>query len=172
MLYLVAPLWIFSPRIWQDVQLWGSCACANKIPKQQYLWTWCQSVVPNDAPRDFGPEVAFGAKFQIPVARQGGREMSAPRPYVTDPFRPLSSLNSWKQFLYIQQHSSYFLHVVRSSVSRSGAHLTTADALFMVHIYYKSCVFPYGTPWCILAQNTLHPRMCIHFTNKKVLYLV
>ena len=64
-------------------------ACASKIPKQQYLWTWCQSVVPNDAPRDFGPEVAFGAKFQIPVARQGGREMSAPRPYVTEPFRPL-----------------------------------------------------------------------------------
>ena len=24
--------------------------------------------------RDFGPEVAFGAKFQIPVARQGRRE--------------------------------------------------------------------------------------------------
>ena len=37
---------------------------------KQYLWTWRQSVVPNDAPRDFGPEVAFGAKFQIPVARQ------------------------------------------------------------------------------------------------------
>ena len=71
------------------------CACANKIRKQQYLWTWCQSVVPNDAPRDFGPEVAFGAKLQIPVARQGGREMSAPRPWVTEPFRPLSSINSW-----------------------------------------------------------------------------
>ena len=54
-----------------------------------------QSVVPNDAPRDFGPEVAFGAKFQIPVARQGGREMSAPRPYVTEPFRPLSSISNW-----------------------------------------------------------------------------
>ena len=24
--------------------------------------------------------LAFGAKFQIPVARQGGREVSAPRP--------------------------------------------------------------------------------------------
>ena len=33
-------------------------------------WTWRQSVVPNDAPRDFCPEVAFGAKFRIPVARQ------------------------------------------------------------------------------------------------------
>ena len=95
-LYLVDPMWIFFPRIWNELQLKGSCACANKIPKQQYLWTWCQSVVPKDAPRDFGPEVAFGAKFQIPVARQGGREMSAPRPYVTEPFRPFSSISSWQ----------------------------------------------------------------------------
>ena len=84
--------WIFFPQIWKELQFQGSCACANKIPEQQYLWTWCRSVVPNDAPRDFDPEVAFGAKFQIPVARQGGREMSAPRPYVTEPFRPLSSI--------------------------------------------------------------------------------
>ena len=35
----------------------------------QYLWTWRQSVVPNDIPRDFGPVIAFGAKFQIPVVR-------------------------------------------------------------------------------------------------------
>ena len=94
-----------------------------------YFWTWRQSVVPNDAPRDFGPEVAFGAKFQIPVARQKGTEMLDPRPYVTEPFRPLSSINSWYQFLYIQQHSSYFLHVVRPSVSCGGAHWTIADAL-------------------------------------------
>ena len=52
----------------------------NTKAKQQYLWTWCQSVVPNEAPRDFGPEVALGAKFQIPVAMQGGRETSVPRP--------------------------------------------------------------------------------------------
>jgi len=45
--------------------------------------------------RYFGPEVAFGAKFQIPVARQGGREMLAPRPYVTVPFRSLSYGNKW-----------------------------------------------------------------------------
>ena len=77
------------------------CACANNYPEHaisikarnraQYLWTRCQSVVPNDVPRDFGPVIAFGAKFQIPVARQGGREMSAPRPYVTDPFHSHSS---------------------------------------------------------------------------------
>ena len=35
----------------------------------------------------------------------------------------------------------------------------------------KSCVFPYGTRWCILAQNTWLPRMCIGCTNKIVRYL-
>ena len=56
--------------------------------------------------------------------------MSAPRPYVTDPFRPLSSINIWQQFQYIQQHSSYFLHVVRSSVCCGGAYLIIAHALW------------------------------------------
>ena len=51
----------------------GGCTCAAKISKQQYLWAWCQSVLPNDAPRNLGSEVAFGAKFQIPVAREGGK---------------------------------------------------------------------------------------------------
>jgi len=40
--------------------------------------------------RDFGLDVAFVATFQIPVGRQGGREKPAPRPYVTEPFRPLN----------------------------------------------------------------------------------
>ena len=78
--------------------------CIKRGKSAQYLWTWCQSVVPNDVPRDFGPEVAFGTKVQIPVARQGGREMSAPRPYVTDPFHPLGSIRSNKSFLYIYQN--------------------------------------------------------------------
>ena len=94
-----------------------------------------QSVVPNDAPRDLGPEVAFGAKFQIPVARQGEREMSATRPYVTEPFRPLGWISKWEQFLYITQHSSYFFHVVRSSLSCGGAYLTIAHALLQKHSY-------------------------------------
>ena len=59
--------------------------------------------------------------------------MSAPTPYVTEPFRQLSSINNWQQFLFIQQHSSYFLHVVRSSVSCGGAHLMIADALLLKH---------------------------------------
>ena len=128
--------------------------------EQQYLGMWCKSVVPNDAPRDFGPEVEFGPKLQIPVARQGGREKPAPRPYVTDPFRLLHPINSWQQFAYIQQHSGYFLHVVRSCVSCGGVYLTIARAHLQKHSYlcfkspYKSCVFAYGMRWCILAQNT------------------
>ena len=47
------------------------------------------ALYPYDAPRDFGPEVAFSLSFASlsdtwPHWR--GREMSAPRPYVTDPF--------------------------------------------------------------------------------------
>ena len=61
--------------------------------------------------------------------------MSAPRPYVTDPFRRLSSMNNWQQFLYIQQHSSYFLHVVPSSVSCGGAYFTIAHAPLEKHSY-------------------------------------
>ena len=59
--------------------------------------------------------------------------MSAPRPYVTEPFRQLSSINIGYQFLYIQQHSSYLLHVVRSSVSCCGANLTIAHELLQKH---------------------------------------
>ena len=61
--------------------------------------------------------------------------MSAPRPYVTDPFRPVSSLNIWYQFLYIQQHSRYFFHVVCSSLSCSRACLTIAHAPLKKHSY-------------------------------------
>ena len=58
--YSLDPTQFFSfPRIWWEQELELTCACANKIPRQQYLWTWCQSVVPNDVPQDFGPWVAF-----------------------------------------------------------------------------------------------------------------
>ena len=78
--------------------------------------------------------------------------MSAPRPYVTEPFRPLSSISNWLQLLYIQQHSRYFFHVVPSSVSCDDAYLKIAHALlyklsFLVESHYKSRVFPYGTRW-------------------------
>ena len=47
-------------------------------PKKKKLSAVPLDVAPercsNDAPRDFGPEVAFGAKFQIPVARRDGEK--------------------------------------------------------------------------------------------------
>ena len=57
------------------------------------LWTRCQSVVPNDVPRDFSPRVAFVSRVSDTVlsGKDGGGEMSAPRPYVTDPFHSSSS---------------------------------------------------------------------------------
>ena len=71
----------------------------NLDNRQQCLWAPCQIVVSNDFPRDFGPWVAFVSEVQIPVSRQGGgREMSAPRPYVTDPFHPLSSIHITNNF--------------------------------------------------------------------------
>ena len=42
-------------------------------------------------PRDFGPAIVFGAWFQVPVARQWGREMSA----------PLGLIYNTKKFLYM-----------------------------------------------------------------------
>ena len=61
-------------------------------PKKKKLSAVPLDVAPerctNDAPRDFGAEVAFGAKFQIPVARREERNVG-PRPFETDPFHPL-----------------------------------------------------------------------------------
>ena len=49
----------FFRGIWFELQFWRKCACVNKIPTEQYLWTRCQSFVPNDFSRDFGPVIAF-----------------------------------------------------------------------------------------------------------------
>ena len=44
----------------------------------------------------------------------GGREMSAPRPYVTDPFRPLSSISNWYWciYIYIYIYNSYIYNSI------------------------------------------------------------
>ena len=51
------------------------------------------------------------------------------------PFVNSARLLNWYQFLYIQHHSSYFLHVVRSSASCGSAYLTIAHALLQKHSY-------------------------------------
>ena len=80
----------------------------------------------DDAPRDFGPKVALHASFQIPVQdqsiRQGGREMSAPRPYVTDPFLTTSyvpfDLTKSSISVYIQLTSYFLSHLVSALVAQ------------------------------------------------------
>ena len=50
----------------------------------------------DEYPRDFGPRIAYTVSLVSdtcrPPIRQGGREMSAPRPYETYPFLPHSSV--------------------------------------------------------------------------------
>ena len=70
----------------------------------------------DDAPRDFGLEVAFSLSvlsLQIPGLsdRQGGIEMSAPRPCATDPF--LTKLSSAR----FAQYPNKLLHVFESENS-------------------------------------------------------
>ena len=67
----------------------------------------------DECPRDFGPRISYTMSLVSdttqsptlcrPLSRQGGREMSAPRPYETDPFHPHSSvhISGYNQFLYI-----------------------------------------------------------------------
>ena len=106
----------------------------------QYLWTWRQSAVPNDAPRDFGPEVAFGAKFQITVARQGGREMSALDHVWQIPFVHSDRLVIISNYyiIYIENCIRYFFHVVRTMVAQCGQQ-TTSVPLFC-HSYASADV--------------------------------
>ena len=63
--------------------------------------------------------------------------MSAPRPYVKDPFHPLGSVSSNLSFLYIYESvTSYFFHVVRKSASLHDRYLTIVHVLFK-HILPK-----------------------------------
>ena len=142
-LSLVDPMRIFSPLIWEELQLQDSCACANKISKQQYLWTWCQSVVPNDAPRDFDPEVAFGAKFQMPVARQGGRERNIVPQAIRD--RSLSS----PQHIYRYAHTR--IRSCRNTISLVLFHMVRAGAYWhKIHDIHE-CAFAVHTKQSVIS---------------------
>ena len=111
------------------------------------------------------------------ACRQAGRERNVgPRPCLTDPFRPLSSI-SRNSYIYnrILVISSMWYIQVWLAVVYIFSHCARALAetlLFMVQSHFKSYVFRYGTRWSILAQNTWHPRMWIRFTHKIVSYLV
>ena len=52
-----------------------------------------------------------------------------------------------------------FLREIWRCIFNDCACTLAETLLFVVQSHYKSCVFPYGTRWCILAQNTWHPRI-------------
>ena len=59
------------------IHFYGNCACANKMPMEQYLGTCCQGVVPNDVSRNFGPVIAFVTEVED-ACGQAVRERNAP----------------------------------------------------------------------------------------------
>ena len=90
-LHLVNPMWIFSPRIWDfssRVAAHAPTKCQSNSTSGRGARASYQTMLPEISAR----RSLLWVKLQIPVARQGGREMSAPRPRVTDPFHPLSSI--------------------------------------------------------------------------------
>ena len=69
----------FIPTNMVRARIRGILRMRKKTLRQQFLWTWCQSVVPNNFPRDFGPWVAFvswdsDAYRHRQAGREGGRE--------------------------------------------------------------------------------------------------
>ena len=56
--------------------------CANKMPMEQYLGKWCQDVVPNDVPRDFGPVIAFLRQVEDACGQAVSERNAAHRSYV------------------------------------------------------------------------------------------
>ena len=156
-------MWKILLRMWGELQFRFAAHAPTKYQSNSTSGRGARASYRTMLPEISARRSLLWAKLQIPVSRHWGREMSAPRPYVTDPFRPLSLINSWKQFLYIQQHSSYFLNVVRSSVSGGGEYLAIAHALLQKHSYlWFRAMIRHDTHSCIPAQNTWHPRMCIN----------
>ena len=72
----------------------------------------------DEYPRDFGPRIActviLVSDTSRPPIRQGGRDMSVPRPYQTYPFHSpaLFTLNTRINFYIYTKLFSYFFHVV------------------------------------------------------------
>ena len=95
------------------------------------------------------------AKFQIPVTRQWGREMSAPRPCVTDPFHSLNNSNFYICVTVLYRFPSF--GTFKCVLVR--ANLSIAHALLYQHSFQgseqsvKLWLVTHGTCWCILAHN-------------------
>ena len=69
----------------------------------------------DEYPQDFGPRIAYTVSLvsdtSRPPIRQGGREMSTPRPYETYPFRPPVLFTSYTISIYMKKCLVFFFHV-------------------------------------------------------------
>ena len=86
-----------------------ACACADEInetrktkklePVSSTSRRGARAAYHDEYPQDFGPRIAYTVSLVSdtcrPPIRQGGREMSAPRPYETDPFHQLALFTSY-----------------------------------------------------------------------------
>ena len=94
-LFLVDPTWIFSPRMWWN---FSSRVAAHALTKYQSNSNSGRGA--RASYRAMLPEISARRSLLQPSfryllsGREGEREMSAPRPYVTEPFRPLSSVSN------------------------------------------------------------------------------
>ena len=86
------------------------------------------------------------------------------------PFIHSTQITLSSNFLYIWQCSSFYFHLVLVSASWHGA--CAVAETFISEPLIMSCFVPYGTFWCILAQNRWHLRMRICWTNEIVYYLM
>ena len=109
----------------------------------QHLQTWRWSVVPNESSRDFGPCDRFWTQLalrcfllrpRLPV-RHWGRDMSAPKPYETNPTpthssKPLLSLQFNVRFrwhIYPREKSSYLSYGKHWSRRLQSARMRPAE---------------------------------------------
>ena len=91
----------------------------------------------------------------IPVARQEGKQMMAPRPYVTEPFRPLSWINNWSQFLYTPISKNVVAENGQWQLSIGNC---TNERNFGFHIWYaKKLVLCVAQNWYRLTNGQLAP---------------
>ena len=95
----------------------------------------------DEYPRDFGPRIAYTVSLvsdtcRSPI-RQGGREMSAPRPYETDPFHrqaPFACYTKINFYIYTKLFHIFLLCGIYIA-SWNIEHLQIAHALFQNSLY-------------------------------------
>ena len=94
-------------RVWDrpffdyiKISVLKTCVCADELtgqtkaeePVSSTSRRGARAAYHDEYPRDFGPRIAYTVSLVSDTSRppiwQGGREMSAPRPYETTPFHP------------------------------------------------------------------------------------